>query len=70
MLQLLQMPLYKWTQRLDVFRAWKAAAALVKNIDQIIHQEVEQTVDYLKLPPMDATSEAKESNKSDDSDDE
>ena len=58
------------TERLDVTRAWEAAAALVKNIDNIIDQEVEQAVAYLKLPPIDATSEAEESSESEDSDDE
>ena len=52
------------TERLDVMRAWEAAAALVKNTDNIIDQEVEQAVAYLKLPPIDATSEAEESSKS------
>lgn len=35
------------TERLDVMRAWEVAAALVKNIDNIIDQEVEQAVAYL-----------------------
>ena len=52
------------TERLDVIRAWEAAAALVKNIDNIIDQEVEQAVAYLKLPLIDATSEAEERSKS------
>ena len=52
------------TERLDMMRAWEAAAALVKNIDNIIDQEVEQAVAYLKLPPIDATSEAEERSKS------
>ena len=52
------------TERLDVIRAWEAVAALVKNIDNIIDQEVEQAVAYLKLPLIDATSEAEERSKS------
>ena len=52
------------TERLDVTRTWEAAAALVKNIDNIIDQEVEQAVAYLKLPPIDATHEAEERSKS------
>ena len=34
-------------------RAWETAATLVKNIDDIIDQEVEEAVAYLKLPPID-----------------
>ena len=58
------------TERLDVMRAWEAAAALVMNTVNIMDQEVEQAVVYLKLPPIDATSEAEESSESEDSDDE
>ena len=61
------------TQREDVTRAWEAAAALVKNIDNIIDQEVEEAVALLKLPPIDDTMmyEAEsESSESEDSDDE
>lgn len=60
------------TQREDVTRAWEAAA-LVKNIDNIIDQEVEEAVALLKLPPIDDTMmyEAEsESSESEDSDDE
>lgn len=56
-----------------VQNSWEAAAALVKNIDNIIDQEVEEAVALLKLPPIDDTMmyEAEsESSESEDSDDE
>ena len=36
-------------------RAWETAVALMKNIDDIIEQEVEEAVAYLKLPPLNET---------------
>ena len=61
------------TQSEEIVRAWETAAALVKNTDDIIDQEVEEAVAYLKLPPIDETmymseteSESSESEGSDD----
>ena len=60
------------THRENVMKAWEEAAALVKNINSITDQEVEEAVAYLKLPPVgDTISEAElESSESKNSDDE
>lgn len=41
------------TQREDIMRTWETAAALVKNTDEIIEQEVEEAVAYLMPSPID-----------------
>lgn len=60
------------THRENVMKAWEEAAALMKNINSITDQEVEEAVAYLKLPPVgDTISEAElESSESKNSDDE
>ena len=47
-------------------RTWETAAALVKNTDEIIEQEVKEAVAYLKPPPIDETMPETESESSSD----